>query len=376
MPPAQLHIVLITAFYPPDRIAGAELGTRFIAKALAARGHKVSVLVTRPSVRNRGRCLDEGIYIHWLPFANIACIRFMSELFFGSFAILRLRPDRIHGQCLLPASFLAGFWGRLLGIPSSCYLYGHDVSGVPPIFRNNFSRWAIQLCDRVFAATEWTAGEVIKLPPFREPELRYSGFESANFSPGSRGREHIAGISDNDEVVLFIGRLIKIKGIECLFRAIQGLSAERPALKIVIIGSGEDGPYFKHLATELKIKEFLVWIDYVPNEDLANYYRAADVFVLPSDREPFGVVNLEALACGTPVVTTGVMGIKEVVRDGEEGIFFTPGDDGSLAAAISRLLDDSDERTRLGQNGVKRAAAFAWPPLLEQWVETFEEECQ
>jgi rhamnosyl/mannosyltransferase len=160
--------------------------------------------------------------------------------------------------------------------------------------------------------------------------------------------------------VLFVGRLVYYKGVDVLLEAMASLAAraQKPGT-LLVIGEGPLEPELRARATALGISNQVRLLGRVPDADLPAYYRAADVFVLPSvaRTEAFGVVQVEAMASGVPVVSTNLpTGVPWVNQDGITGLVVPPGDSRALADALGRLLDDPALRARLGEAAAARAA--------------------
>jgi len=154
-------------------------------------------------------------------------------------------------------------------------------------------------------------------------------------------------------ILLAVGRMVYYKGFEFLVRAMKDIRGH-----LLIVGDGPLRRQLEHLAVEYGVIERITFLGRVSQEEMVAYYHAADVFVLPSiaRSEAFGVVQLEAMACGKPVVNTALpTGVPYVSLDGVTGITVPPADAGALATAISRLLDDPYLRAKLGTAGLRRA---------------------
>lgn len=150
-----------------------------------------------------------------------------------------------------------------------------------------------------------------------------------------------------ENLVLFVGRLVYYKGIDFLIRAAKTING-----KLLIVGTGPLEKKMRRLASALGVADRVIFLGRV--ESLTDLYYAADVFVLPSvaRSEAFGVVQLEAMACGTPIVSTDLpSGVPEVNRDGVTGIVVPPGDEDALASAVNKLLADESLRRLYGDNG-------------------------
>ena len=175
-------------------------------------------------------------------------------------------------------------------------------------------------------------------------------------------------------ILLFVGRLQPSKGIDTLLRAAAEIRREHPNVCVLVVGGGLDERdeqetselnRLRQLGTELGLND-VRYIKAQPQETLAKYYAAADVFVMPSHYESFGMVVLEAMACGTPVVGSAVGGLAYTIVDGDSGLLVPPGDWRAFAEAISGLLGSPRLQVAMRLAGPERARAFAWAHIVEQ----------
>ncbi len=170
---------------------------------------------------------------------------------------------------------------------------------------------------------------------------------------------------ENEEVILFVGRLSYYKGLPYLLRAMQKVEAQ-----LVIVGDGEQRNDLEKKVRELGIEERVRFAGYVPDEQLQDFYRAANLFVLPSIApiEAFGIVQLDAMAHGLPVVNTNLpTGVPFVSQDGETGLTVQPESSSALAGALNRLINDEEYRRRLGRNAADRAKKFTKIKMVERY---------
>ena len=160
--------------------------------------------------------------------------------------------------------------------------------------------------------------------------------------------------------LLFVGRLEKRKGLKYLLGAYSRLKWDWPNLRLLVVGSGKPDDDSYRIMAERNLQD-VIFVGQASDEDKARYYQSADVFCAPATgRESFGIVLLEAMAAGKPLVATEIEGYSSVVTHGREGLLVPPKDDEALADAIATVLKDPDLGARLGANGRRRADEFRW----------------
>jgi len=195
-------------------------------------------------------------------------------------------------------------------------------------------------------------------------EVITPGVDRAYFSPGSRSGARSALSLGAHPVLLFVGRIQPLKGLDVAIEALAALHRSDAVLLVVGGVSGQDGQAELRrvtvLAESLGVARQIRFVAPQPHHLLATYYRAADVVLVPSRSESFGLVALEASACGTPVVATAVGGLLSLVDDGVNG-FLVPERDGQLfARRVAQILDDSALADVMRQRAVQRSTAYSW----------------
>ncbi|MEA2641687.1 MAG: D-inositol-3-phosphate glycosyltransferase [Chloroflexota bacterium] len=213
------------------------------------------------------------------------------------------------------------------------------------------------------------------------------GVDVRTFHAGSATAARRALGWSDEAVILFVGRIQQLKGIDVLLHA-AALLAPRvlagilPPFRVVIVGgrpTGGDDPQAREierlhaLAQDLGVAEFVRWVGAVEHEALPQYYQAADVTVMPSTYESFGLVAVESMACGTPVVAARVGGLQTTVQDGETGYLIHAREPALYAARIAEILTQPDLRARLGVAARERAATFGWQHVARQLVGLYED---
>jgi D-inositol-3-phosphate glycosyltransferase len=235
-----------------------------------------------------------------------------------------------------------------------------------PAQRYQIEAEVVACTDRVVASTTDERDELydaLDADPTRV-EVIPPGVDHAMFSPGDRDAARRRLGLGAVPTLLFVGRIQPLKGADLALRCLAELADERAELVVVGGPSGADGPgelqRLHLLAADLGVAERVRWVAPQPHAALADWYRAANVCIVPSRTESFGLVALEAAACGTPVVASEVGGLRSLVADGETG-FLVPGRSApDYAAPVACLLADETLATQMGVAAVARSHRYAW----------------
>jgi glycogen synthase len=241
------------------------------------------------------------------------------------------------------------------------------------------------MADAVIAVSQSTKEDILKHFPVNEKKIHVitNGIDAQEYRPVQE--THLLsqyGIDPEKPTLLYVGRVTRQKGIIHLVQALPFLN---PEIQVVFCAGAPDTPEIKHemesqIASLQKKRKNIVWIqEMLPKPDILQIYSHASVFCCPSIYEPFGIINLEAMACGTPVVGTKIGGIPEIIEDGKTGILVPVDVDAlskgkarekfskDLASAIQGLFQDSKLRKRMGQKSRARAVRlFAWSTIAQK----------
>jgi len=226
---------------------------------------------------------------------------------------------------------------------------------------------AVEAADRVIAVSAKMREDILAhfhADPDRVVVI-HNGIDPARFVKTER-REFLPRLGVREPYVLFVGRITEQKGI---FHLLEAAPALPPGVQVVLCASAPDTPEIERRLKEAVPRHpNVLWINQMVTPDVViELYSHAAVFVCPSVYEPFGLINLEAMACQTPVVASGVGGILEVVEDNVTGLLVPPARPMWLAAAINRLLASPDEARAMGRAGRRRVEAmFSWASVAER----------
>jgi D-inositol-3-phosphate glycosyltransferase len=197
------------------------------------------------------------------------------------------------------------------------------------------------------------------------------GVDTDLFTPGDRAEARRRLDLDGRPLLLWVGRMAPIKGLDTLLDAVARLSESGQDMRLLVVGGDADEPTNGHEISlrqrieRLGLGDSVRFVGPQPQSVLPLYYAASDVTVLPSYYESFGMVALEAMACGSPVIASRVGGLVTTVRDGVTGFLVPDGDVEALAERIETLVADPELRWRLGREGVRWAAQHRWPCVAE-----------
>ena len=390
-----MKALLLTNEYPPTIYGGAGVHVDYLSRGLA-RHIDVEVRafgnqdVTTDHLRVRGFGLDASAY---------ACPKPLRSAFGATqrcldFNTAGVDADIVH--CHTWYAHLGGIFAKLnYGLPLVVTV--HSLEPLRPWKREqlgagyDFTCWiertALEMADAVIAVSQGTKDDVLRLfdVPAEKVPIISNGIDLDEYRrTDSTAALRRLGVDPSRPYVLFVGRIARQKGIIHLVNAIRSFD---PGFQVVLCAGAPDTP---EIATEMKAavaaaqaeREGVIWIEEmvdVPSK--VELYSHAAVFVCPSIYEPFGIINLEAMACETAVVASAVGGIPEVVVDGETGTLvpldqlqespFEPVDPErfarDLAEAVNALMRDPDRRAAYGRAGRRRAEArFSWDAIARQ----------
>lgn len=188
-------------------------------------------------------------------------------------------------------------------------------------------------------------------------------------------REPLPLFSDGRPTVLFVGRLEKRKGLKFLLRAWPMVLERQPDARLVVVGRGRPLEGYRRFARRQGwTPEDVVFAGYVPTEDLPSYYQSAAVFCAPNTgQESFGIVLLEAMAAGAPIVASDIPGYRDVISNGLEGLLVERENPGALADALCRLLANPELRASMRRAGQAKAQDYNWPRVATQVLDYYAE---
>lgn len=392
-----MKVGLLTREYPPDVYGGAGVHAEFLAREL--RG-LVDLSVHSWSTPDAGDDAGDevadkasGLVRHraaaGLDGANNALRTLSVDL---SIAAAVTDVDLVHSHTWY--ANMAGHLARLLhGVPH--VMTAHSLEPLRPWKAEQLGggyavscwaeRTAVESADAVIAVSHGMRADVLACYPQVDPgrvHVVHNGIDTALYRPDPRTDVlRRLGIDPDRPFVLFVGRITRQKGVPHLVRAAREFA---PGTQVVLCAGSPDTPEldaeFRSLVGELRERrDGVVWIpQMLPRPDVVQLLTHAAVFVCPSVYEPLGIVNLEAMACGTAVVASAVGGIPEVVEHGRTGLLVPyeetdpRGFEAALAAAVNEVVNDGTRARAMGEAGRRRAVSeFGWDAVARRTVEVY-----
>jgi glycogen synthase len=227
-------------------------------------------------------------------------------------------------------------------------------------------RISIESADKIVAVSKDMKADILKY--FNVPEEKivviHNGIDLAKYTRTPLNEALKREYQIQDDFVLYVGRTTPQKGIEHLIDAADQI----PCQVVLCAGGGDTREYEELMTKKASTKKNILWIrKMLKEEEIIQMYSSARVFICPSIYEPFGIINLEAMACKTPVVASAVGGILEVVVPEETGLLVKPGEPKEIAEAVKRMLLDPKTAAKWGENGRKRVEQyFSWTSIAEK----------
>jgi phosphatidylinositol alpha-mannosyltransferase len=352
---------MVTQSYYP-RVGGVTEHVHYLSAALRRLGHRVAIITSGPGAPENGDIIRIGrnaVFPMNGAMVNVTVgLRLRRQL---RQTISGGGYDLVHIHCPLEPTFpLAALMAvRDLGCPAvGTFHMAARISPAYEAFGSLLQKHADRLDARI-AVSETARAFANKYFP-GDYHLVPNGVDFERFAAGN-GR--ITELDDGKINILFVGRFDWRKNIPATISAFQRMSGSWKKCRLVLVGKGLTEPWcrlkaLRHAGGEVLFKGC------VPPAELPAYFASSHIFCsVPRGSESFGIVLLEAMAAGLPVIGADIPGYRDVIEDGETGVLVPPGQAGMLAGAMSRLARDRAERSRMGENGRRKAMEYDWTRL-------------
>jgi glycosyltransferase involved in cell wall biosynthesis len=357
------RILLASPAFPP-RIGGVESYAHRVGTGLRDR-HDHDLVVLTTSVGIDPAEVRDDLPVIRLPARLKVSATSFDPAWFSQIRglVRRLNPDLIITNAPTP------------GLADVCLMVKRDIPAIATFHSGSMKkdRWALDLLIRPYERA--VLPRILARADAVVTTYRGGPFGSRFIPPGVDSTVfHPRGtVAKDPNLILYVGRIEHAsawKGIDTLIRAMAVLARQRPSLRLELVGAGDAVEHHSRMARSLGLGERVVFRGPLGGEELALAYRTASIAVLPSvtNAEAFGMVLIEAMACGTPVVASRIGGMPAVLNDTGGGILAEPGDPESLAYAIGSLLDDPERAKALAAQGARRVREFyTWDRVVDEY---------
>lgn len=394
-----MRILMLSWEFPPKMVGGLGRHVHALSTALAAQGHDVTV-VSRAGEHADGRpaAADElvsGVRVlrvpedpPLVPFEDLlawtmALNHGITRTALASVDLAHAMPyDVVHAHDWLVAH-AAKTLKDVLGVPLVATVHateaGRHQGWLPERVNqaiHSVEWWLTYEARRVLTCSShmrWEVTRLFQLPP-EKVDVVPNGIDLDHWAPSGAAVAECRTryTPDGGPLLVFAGRLEYEKGVQTVLRALPRLRRRHPGLRLVIAGVGTHEDPLRELATQLRVSKAVSFTGYLEADELAELAAAADVAVVPSIYEPFGLVALEAAAAGTPLVVSDTGGLREFVEHGITGLRFTADDVSGLANAVSSLLRDEVLARRIARQARSVLAEnYSWTTIADRTAEVY-----
>jgi glycosyltransferase involved in cell wall biosynthesis len=383
-----MKVFMLTWEFPPRIVGGVARHCFGLAQALARMGHEIHVITLEfpgaPAYEDLGGVkvyraaveLGHPNFLTWVLLFN----HFMEKL--AASLCHKVKPDVIHAHDWLVSPSAISLKHHLnkpliLTVHSTEVGRAQGLHGPDSFTIDGFEWWATYEARKVIVTSEAMKNEVsghFKLPTDKI-EVIPNAVDVERFEiPVDRQWVRGKYVAPHEKMVLFTGRLTPQKGVEYLIHAVPLILKRNPEAKIVIIGEGWLRDSLQTLARSMGCQDKVFFTGFLSERDLAEAMVSADVLTVPSVYEPFGIVALEGMAAGVPVVASKTGGLAEVIEHGETGILVYPRDPESIAWGVSQILSNPNYAQQIVKNAKEKLRKnFSWDAVAEKTIRLYEE---
>jgi glycogen(starch) synthase len=379
------RVLILSWEYPPVIEGGLARHVRKLAEELVVQGATVDVL-TRARSASASFDTIAGVGVHRVPEPSyprdldrfLAWVQQMNDdmLLAGRSLAEEHSYDLIHGHDWLVAHASAALAVEH-EIPYITTIHATEhgrhqgwVDKPPQSSIHGIERWMAQRADSVITCSHYMRGHVADVFDIDERRVTVipNGIDPSDLRPVDDLQSLRAQFaSPEQKLVLLVGRLVYEKGFQLALEALPGVIERVPGVRFLVAGSGTHEAELKAQAERLGLSEHGVFLGWIGDDALHSLYRIADLCVVPSLYEPFGLVALEAMASGCPCIVADTGGLREVVPAGERvGLRFNGGDPEHLGVMIERLLVDDELRERLVAEASEHVLSFDWSDVAQR----------
>jgi L-malate glycosyltransferase len=389
---SKYRLLLIAPSYPPYNKGGGGIFYQNIASRLAKRGHEVTLVVGYPGPRVRSEIHNENMNIIWVPLTSFLKTKYPSLQEYAPASplnLVKLRRllksdyDIIHflafGHILIDCINIMVKSDRKVltihGLPHPVKSHGLSsflLGGLYQLYRKSLGSYTLKSCIRITVPSNFVAADCTK-EGIRQSQLKVipNGIDNGEYNPiqcDAFEREY--NIDSEDIVILSIARVAWMKGLQYGIESMVEVEKRvSRSVKYIIAGPVDSPDYFNDLKSLVKRLNLENKIIFAGHFNLAKKIEAlsrADLFLIPSVHETFGLAALEAMAMGKPIVASNIEGLKELIDDNKTGLLVDPANTHMISNAILKLLNDESLRRAISANAKIESKKYEWDQVVNQ----------
>jgi glycosyltransferase involved in cell wall biosynthesis len=284
----------------------------------------------------------------------------------------------IHSHWLIPQGIIGAICKKLFGTRHIISVHGSDINYIASSrFLWFFFEFITRNTDIITTNSTYTKSRVLQINDSVSNKIHVipMGVDTEKFNISNRNP--LETNLDAECIILTAGRLVSIKGINYLIQSMPQILERFPKAKLVICGDGPEKRNLQKLAEDLNISEHILFTGYISHDEMIQYYRSADVFILPSIeiggyKEGLGVVIIEAMACGTPVIGTNIGGITDIIKDDYNGLLIAERSPDDIAKKAVKILTNKEYAEQLKQNALATVnSKYSWSRVVEAFSQIY-----
>ncbi len=382
-----MKVFLLTNSYLPQ-LGGLEIAVYNIAHQLSQKGHRVTVVSGTSAISYSKKMEEGGICVYRMPFilprivlrcgykrAVLSLLKSIISPLIIPLTLIKLgliiksiKPDIVNLHYIAENAFFYLVVRKFLKSKFIVNIHGSDIDRC--LQRSFFARWLTRItlkeADYVLSNSDYLLCQAKKICPEVAVKSRRveNGIDLKRF-------DNFDKYKNNSKYILSIGNISFNKGFDILIKAFNRVHFKCPDLNLLIVGEGSGKTKCEKIVSEFGIGDSVKFLGKIKHSKIPMFLRGCEIFVLPSRKEAFGIVLLEAMAVAKSIVATRVGGVPEVVKEGENAILVEPDSPEDLASGIINVLENPDLAERFGKKSKEIVKEFTWDKIVDKYIDVY-----
>ncbi len=359
--------IILTLDFPPKEGGISEWALQ-MARSFGRSGERVVVFCRRRVLGNRSTYLHEPFEVVPMSGRNWAGLKHLYLFYYTLRIWSKNHPATIYATNW-ELGVVPSLLSAVLDVKVVLVAHGWEIVRAGGIWRRCLKRIALGRADWVVAVSRYTQGKVLEARGHKDrTRVVANGVDPSQFRPGSRPDDLVRRFGlEEKKVILTLARIVERKGHDQVIEALPEVMAAVPEAVYLIVGRGGYREPLEEIAERCDVRDWVIFAGYVPDAERADFYNLSDVVAMPcrelanqGNVEGFGIVFLEAGACGKPVIGGRSGGVEDAIVEGETGFLVDPMDGHQIADRLIRLLTDAPLARAMGDKGRLRAEGLTW----------------